>query len=359
MEVHVERRGRAAELVGQAGERERCVGQDVRSSSTHRRAAAGHGREPPGDGVGEALVERLRRSRRRGPIETADRAHHAGRRHAAEKAVALDERCARPRACGRHGGGQAGGAATHHHDVVAQRAVCHPMPSRIVSTIRVTSPSVAAPSIQDTTRLFLIPQRLKNTPIPGRGSTEGAWYALTTRRPKSFSSATGKSMRSAQLKEKVSRVAVPGRSRSITESGRYFRNSIAAALESICPSRRASVIWRRKARVNPATSAVSDGLNRAKWKASTLPKVGPGSPLGRTSTETGTRKGTSGNPRCRQSSAMVLPTSARRQQISRVERTPSTPRSSPTKLACLKRARPGDVSPVPGDTGGTGVSVRM
>src|SRR5207245_4369104 len=285
VEIDVERRRRRRELVGQTGEGERRVGQDVRPASADRLAAAGHGRELACDVVGEALIERLRRPGGRGQIEAADRAQPARGGHATEEAVALDERGASARARGRHGGGQPGRAASDHDHVVAQRAGRHLMPSRTASTMLVPSSSFIAPSTQDTTRLFLIPQRLKNTPTPGRGSTDGAWYALTTRRPKSLSSAGGTSPRSAKLNENVSRVAVPGRSRSITESGRYFRNSIAAALASICPSRRASVIWRRKARVNPATSAVSDGLNRAKWKASTLPKVGPGSPLGRTSTE--------------------------------------------------------------------------
>ncbi len=175
VEVHVQRRGRGGELVGQAGEREGRVGQDVGPPSARRRTAAGHGQEPAGDGVGEALVERLWRSGGRGPVETANRAHHPGRRHATEKAVALDERRARARARGRHGGGQSRGAATDHHNVVAQSDFRHPIPSRMTSTMRATLSSVTAPSIQDTTRLFLIPQRLKNTPIPGRGSTEGAW----------------------------------------------------------------------------------------------------------------------------------------------------------------------------------------
>src|SRR5262249_35267985 len=100
--------------------------------------------------------------------------HHARRRHAAEKAVTLDERGAGTRARRGHGRGQSRGAAAHHDDVVSQRAVRHPMASRIASMMRVTSSVVTAPSTQDTTRLFLIPHRLKNTPIPGRGSTDGA-----------------------------------------------------------------------------------------------------------------------------------------------------------------------------------------
>src|SRR5206468_9823613 len=106
-----------------------------------------------------------------------------------------------------------------------------------------------------------------------------------------------------------------------------------------------------------ATSVVSAGVNRAKWKASELPNVGPGAPLGRRSTARGTRKGTSGSPRRSQSSAMARPTRARRQQISREARRPSIPGSRSTKLSCRKRARPGEGRPVPGETGGTGASV--
>ena len=58
-------------------------------------------------------------------------------------------------------------------DAGFQFAPLHPIPSRMTSTILAASMSVTTPSIQDTTRLFRPPQRLKNTPIPGLGGTTG------------------------------------------------------------------------------------------------------------------------------------------------------------------------------------------
>src|SRR5262249_20065862 len=60
------------------------------------------------------------------------------------------------------------GALAHH-------AASHPTPARMASIIRAAPASVTTPSIHDTTTLFLPPQRLKNTPIPGRGGTTGTW----------------------------------------------------------------------------------------------------------------------------------------------------------------------------------------
>src|SRR5262249_42382142 len=108
----------------------------------------------------------------------------------------------------------------------------HPIPSRTPSMIRAASSRLTTPSSHDTTRLLLVPHRLKNTPTPGRGGRTGTWYAFTTRRPKHCSSADGQSARSAQLNEKSSPVAVHGSTRSIRDSGRYFRNSIPTALAS-------------------------------------------------------------------------------------------------------------------------------
>src|SRR5262249_59278160 len=109
-----------------------------------------------------------------GRKEPERRAPQAGGRKAAEKAVARDGRGARAGARGGDGRRQSGRAAADHDDVVAQRADRHPIPSRIVSMMRVMSSARIAPSTQDTTRLFLAPPRLKNTPTPRRGRPECA-----------------------------------------------------------------------------------------------------------------------------------------------------------------------------------------
>ena len=175
VEIEVEARGRGGELVGQAREGERGVGQDPGPSAPHGGPAARHGRQPAGEIFADARVEGLRGPGRRGLVEPADRAHHAGGRHAAEKAVALDEGRARARAGGRHRGGQPRGPAAHHDDVVGHGTLVHSIPSRTTSTICATSASVTAPSTHEVTRLFVPAHRLKNTPIPGRGRTAGAW----------------------------------------------------------------------------------------------------------------------------------------------------------------------------------------
>src|SRR2546428_10656369 len=98
---------------------------------------------------------------------------------------------------------------------------------------------------------------------------------------------------SAQLKEKVSPLEPPGRYRGIIQSGRYFRNSIATALASICSSRIASAIWRRRVFARRTTSAVLGRGERAERKAGQFPKTRPPAPLGRQSPPIGTRKGAS------------------------------------------------------------------
>ena len=61
VQVHVQMRHRGREVVRQAGEGEGGVGQDVGPPAANRRSAAGRGHQSPGEGLGEPLVERLRR----------------------------------------------------------------------------------------------------------------------------------------------------------------------------------------------------------------------------------------------------------------------------------------------------------
>src|SRR2546422_9628505 len=72
----------------------------------------------------------------------------------------------------------------------------------------------------------------------------------------------------------------------------------------------------------------------------------------------GSRKGTFASPRRSHSPAIAVPTTASRQVISRVARWHAVGLKS-TKLSCLKQVRPCGTSPVPGETGGTGATVRM
>src|SRR5262245_53200918 len=194
MEVYVQRREPGGELVAQAREGEGRVRQDEGSAAPHRLLAAGHAGQPLGERLGESLVQGLGRASRGGVVEPTDRAHHAGRRHAAEKAVALDQRRSRPGPGRPHRRGQSSGPAAHDDDVVAQRFAVHASPSAITSTSRPTSSSLTTPSIHDMTRLLCPAQRLKNTPSPGLRGTAGTWYAFTTRRSKHRSSSGGKSV---------------------------------------------------------------------------------------------------------------------------------------------------------------------
>src|SRR5439155_23641963 len=66
VQIDVERHRRRGELIGQAGERERRIGQDVRSPTTRGPSTAGHGREPSRDLVREAFVQDFGRPGRRG-----------------------------------------------------------------------------------------------------------------------------------------------------------------------------------------------------------------------------------------------------------------------------------------------------
>src|SRR4029450_7611071 len=89
------------------------------------------------------------------------------------------------------------------------------------------------------------------------------------------------SARSAQLNEKSSPPFVQGRTRRIIERGRQWRKSRPTSAESICPSRMASVIWRRSARASSGTSLVSAGRKRAKGNGGGVSVVGARAPLGR------------------------------------------------------------------------------
>src|SRR5262249_20798869 len=122
-------------------------------------------------------------------------------------------------------GREPGGASADHHDVVVHAGRAHPIASPMSSTTRRASSWSAAPSTHDVTTFVVAPQRLKNTPIPGRGSTAGTWYAFRTRHPKMAPRDAGKSETSAQLNENVSPPAAQGRERRIIESGRCWRKS--------------------------------------------------------------------------------------------------------------------------------------
>src|SRR5207247_8156699 len=101
VEIHVQMRGRERELVREAREGERGVGQDEGPSSANRGPTARHGRQPSRKALGKALVERLWWSGRRGLGKPADRAHRARGSHASDNAVAIDQRSTYDAAGGR------------------------------------------------------------------------------------------------------------------------------------------------------------------------------------------------------------------------------------------------------------------
>ena len=173
VEIDVETGDRRRQLVGETREREGRVGQHEASSATDWLFTPGQRGQPPGELRGEALVEGLRSSAERRQVETADRADHARRRHAAEKAVTLDERGSRTAFRRGDGGGDARGPAAGDDDVIAHDVLVHAIPSATISTIWAASSAATAPSTRDTTMLFTPAHRLKNTPMPGRGSTQG------------------------------------------------------------------------------------------------------------------------------------------------------------------------------------------
>ena len=59
-------------------------------------------------------------------MQAAEVGDARGRAHAAEEAVALDQQSGAPRARGRHGGGDAGGAAAEHDHLVFAQHRCLP-----------------------------------------------------------------------------------------------------------------------------------------------------------------------------------------------------------------------------------------
>ena len=71
------------------------------------------------------------------------------------------------------------------------------------------------------------------------------------------------------------------------------------------------------------------------------------------------QEGHVGKPALFEERAMALPTRARRQHMSRASRVSPTRPSRGTNAPRQKRACPNVATPVPGDTGGTGVSARM
>ena len=176
----------------------------------HELRARGHVVDARGDRLGEQRVVELRSRnvvgvRKHGGREAVEGDAHAVRRRPDERDAGLDAAEARrflfqvepsedrdhrrnqrltdeqlgtaPVVDERHGGADDRDPhASRSADAAGfQFGALHPIPSRMTSTILAASTSVTTPSIQDTTRLLRPPQRLKNTPIPGRGGTTGTW----------------------------------------------------------------------------------------------------------------------------------------------------------------------------------------